>query len=105
MCNPLAIIAGASVLGAGATIYQGAKSMSAQKQAQTAAAADAEKQRQAQELAVNRENQKQPGIAMIAAMNKNGAKRGLGASFLTGAQGVTNLSSYLGGAPALLGGK
>lgn len=105
MCLPLlpAAILGSAAIGAGASIYSASKSASAQKQAIAASTAQAEKQAQSAETAFNRANQKQPGIAAMFAANKAGMGKGLGSTFLTGAQGVPNIGKYLGGAPSLLG--
>jgi hypothetical protein len=105
MCAPLLPLAiiGAGALGAGASIYSSSKAASAQKRGQDMAAADAQRQAQRAETQFNAANQKQPGIAALYAANKNGASRGLGSTFLSG--GAPNMSSHLGGAPSLLGGK
>lgn len=105
MCDPISMLVGATVLGAGTSLYSSSKQASAQRKAQESASADAEKQRQTAETQFNAANKKQPGIASLFAANKNANSRGLGSTFLTGPAGVPDLTKYLGGAPSLLGGK
>lgn len=104
MCIPLAAaVIGSAVLGAGVSLYQGAKARKAANRAQQQNVQQAQQQAQTAEEQFNRLNQKQPGIAALWQRNRQDASRGLGSTFLTGTKGVTNLSSYLGGAPSVLG--
>lgn len=103
MCNPLAVVAAATVVSAGVGYAGARKQASAQKSAQRAATADAEKERQRAETAFNRANQQQPAIAALLSKNKASTSRGIGSTFLTGAKGIPDLSGYLGGRPSLLG--
>lgn len=104
MCIPLAAaVVGAAVLGAGVSLYQGAKQRKQAKNAQAQNVALADQQAQRAETQFNRLNQKQPGIAALFERNRQGASRGLGSTFLTSPSGIPDLSKYLGGAPSVLG--
>lgn len=104
MCVPLAAaVIGSAVLGAGVSLYSGAKARKQANKAQAANEAMARQQQQRSEQQFNRLNQKQPDIAALFNNNMRGAAKGLGSTFLTGTKGVGNLSSYLGGMPSVLG--
>lgn len=104
MCIPLAAaVVGAAVLGAGVSLYSGSKSRKAASRAQEQNVAMAEQQAQRAEQQFNKLNQKQPGIAALFERNRQAASKGLGSTFLTGTKGIPDLSSYLGGRPAVLG--
>lgn len=104
MCIPLAAaVIGSAIIGAGVSAYQGSKSRKAANRAQQQNVAMAQQQAQRAEQQFNRLNQKQPGIAALFERNRQSASKGLGSTFLTGTKGVTNLSSFLGGAPSVLG--
>lgn len=104
MCAPLLPLAIGGLM-AGASIYSASKQASAQRKAQEAASADAAAQAQRAETQFNAANKKQPGLAALFSANKNANSKGAGSTFLTGPAGVPDLAKYLGGAPALLGGK
>lgn len=104
MCIPLAAaVVGAAVLGAGVSLYQGAKARKTARSAQNQNVAMAQQEAQRSEQQFNRLNQKQPGIAALFERNRQGAAKGLGSTFLTSPRGVPDLSRYLGGAPSVLG--
>ena len=103
MCDPVSAIAGSAVIGAGSSAIQGSKARKQANRAQAANEASAERARQSSELAYNKANQKMPNIAALFANNKQGASKGLGGTFLTGAGGVAPTSLPLGGAATLLG--
>ena len=98
------VIAGAAILGAGMSAYQGAKNRKAQRRAQAEAARQAEADRNAAARQFNRENQKQPAIAAMMERNRRTTGKGVGSTLLTGPSGIQNLQQYLGGGPSLLGG-
>lgn len=104
MCDPIsATIAGAAVLGAGASAY------SANKQSKAAKAANAQNEKQAaaeaqrSEQQFNKANQKTPDIAAMFSRNQDAMKQGMGATFLTGPSGVAPSALTL-GKTTLLGG-
>lgn len=101
MCNPLLVVAGATIAGAGASAIQGSKNRKAQAKAQASNEAIAAQQAQRAEQDFNRANQKMPAIAALWEKNRQTAGRGLGSTFLTGTKGVTSLP--LGGGATLLG--
>lgn len=101
MCDPISVIAGAAVLGAGSSYVSGKKAAKAQKASQQQAEAQARVTAQRAEQDFNRANQRQPNIASLFAGNRRGAGGGLGSTFLTGVSGVTNSSLPLGGATLL----
>lgn len=103
MCALIPVIAGAAVLGAGMSAIQGAKNRKVQNRAMAQQEREAARAAQRSEQQFNRANQKEPGIAAMYDRNRRGASGGLGSTFLTGTKGVTNLSSFLGGAPTVLG--
>lgn len=104
MCIPVAAaIIGSAVLGAGVSAVQGAKARKQAAAAQNQNVQLAQQQAQRAEQQFNRLNQKQPGIAQLWDRNRQAASKGLGSTFLTGTKGVNNLSSFLGGAPSVLG--
>lgn len=103
MCDPLsAVIAGATIIGAGTSFVQGSKNRKAQASAQASNERQAQQQAQRAEESFNKVNQKQPGIAQLWDNNRKTASRGLGSTFLTGTKGVPTVP--LGGGPSLLGG-
>lgn len=105
MCVPLAAaVIGSAVVGAGVSVYQGAKMRSAQNAAQRQNVQMAEAQAKRSENQFNKLNQKQPGIAALMQGNRSANSRGLGSTFLTGPSGVTGIGRSLGGGPSLLGG-
>lgn len=84
---PLAIgIAGA--LGAGATAYSASKTAKATKAAQASSEKQAAADAQRSEQQFNKANQKMPDIAAMFSRNREAAAQGMGATFLTGANGV-----------------
>lgn len=104
MCDPVsAVLAGSAILGAGNSYMRGKKQAKAQKSAQKQAALQAEQQGQRAEEQFNKLNQKQPGLGTIMAKNRAGTSKGIGSTFLTGAKGVPDISSMLGGGSSLLG--
>ena len=103
MCDPITATIGAAVIGAGSSAAQGSKARKQARSAQAANEASAERARQSSELAYNKANQKMPNIAALFANNKQGASKGLGGTFLTGAGSVSPTSLPLGGAATLLG--
>jgi hypothetical protein len=92
------------VLGAGASLYSGAKARKQAGKAQASNEALARQQQQRSEEQFNRQNQKQPDIAAMFQRNVRSAGKGLGSTFLTGTKGVASMSSMLGGMPSVLGG-
>lgn len=103
MCDPVSATIGAAVIGAGVGAVQGSKNRKAAQSAQSANEASAERQRQQSEQAYNKANQKQPDVAGIFTKNRAAAGKGLGGTFLTGAQGASP-GSLGGGGSSLLGG-
>lgn len=104
MCIPLIpALIGSAILGAGASLYNGAKSRSAANKAQAENVAQADKQAQRAEQQSNKLNQKMPGIAGLFANNKLASGKGIGSTFLTGSKGVPTGALSLGGGPTLLG--
>lgn len=104
MCALVPAIVGAAVVGAGASLYKGAKQRKAQRRAQASAERQAERDRNQAARMFNRENQKQPAIAAMMDRNRRASGKGVGSTLLTGPSGVQNLQNYLGGGPSLLGG-
>lgn len=103
MCIPVAAaVIGSAVLGAGVSMYQGAKNRKAAAKAQASNERQAMQQAQRAEEQFNRANQKMPAIAQLWESNRQGASKGLGSTFLTGTKGVPTLP--LGGGATLLGG-
>lgn len=103
MCVPVAAaVIGSAVLGAGVSMYQGAKGRKQAAAAQASNERQAAQQAQRAEEQFNAQNKKMPGIAQIWDKNRQAASRGLGSSFLTGTKGVQSLP--LGGGASLLGG-
>lgn len=104
MCIPLAAaVIGSAVLGAGASMYQGAKNRKAGRAAQASNERMAQQEAQRSEEQFNRMNQKQPAIAQLWESNRRAASRGLGSTFLTGTKGAPVLPIG-GGTGSLLGG-
>lgn len=104
MCDPIsATIAGAAIFGAGSSVYSANKAASAQRQASQQAERQAAKQAQQSEEQFNRANQKSPDIAAMFSRNQDAMKTGIGATFLTGPQGVAPSNLVL-GKTTLLGG-
>lgn len=104
MCIPVAAaIIGSAVIGAGVSMAQGAKSRKQAAAAQNQNVQQAQRDAQRAEEQFNRLNQKQPGIAQLWDRNRQAASKGLGSTFLTGTKGVADMSSFLGGAPSVLG--
>lgn len=104
MCDPVtAVVAGSAILGAGTSLYSGAKARKQANKAQAANEREAAAQAQRSETQFNKLNQQQPGIAAMLASNKLGNSRGIGSTFLTGPKGVPNNTLPLGGT-SLLGG-
>lgn len=103
MCIPVAAaVIGSAVLGAGVSMYQGAKNRKTAKAAQTSNERLAAAEAQRAETSMNKLNQKQPGIAGLWDANRKAASRGLGSTFLTGTKGIPTMP--LGGGASLLGG-
>lgn len=97
---PLAIgIAG--LAGAGASVYSASQRAKAQRRANAANERIAAQQAQAAETQFNKANQKAPDIAAIVDNNRNAMRGGLGATFLTGSQGVDQSQLQLGRASLL----
>lgn len=105
MCAPLLPLAigGAALLGAGASAYSASKKASAMKAATASNERTAAAEAQRSEQQFNRANQKAPDIAAMAARNQDAMKAGMGATFLTGSQGVAPSALTL-GKTTLLGG-
>lgn len=102
MCIPLAAaVIGAAVLGAGVSYVQGKKAAKQAKSAQQQNINMAQQDAQRAEQQFNKLNQKQPGIAQLLERNRQSASKGLGSTFLSSAN--DNMSTYLGGSPAVLG--
>lgn len=104
MCEPvsLGIMAAAATVGAGASIIQGSKQLSAQRQAADQQRKDAERAFAEQERANNAANMKQPDISALVAAATRGGRAGNSSTFLTGAAGV-NPSNLALGRASLLG--
>lgn len=103
MCAPLLplAIAGAGLLGAGASIYSANKSAKSQSAAIASNEQTAKDQAMRSSEQFNRLNQTQPGIAAMWANNRNAAGKGLGSTFLTGPAGVPRNALPLGGGSLL----
>ena len=104
MCDPIsATIAGAAVLGAGASAYSANKQAKASKAATQANERQAAAEAQRSEQQFNKANQKAPDIAAMFSRNQDAMKQGMGATFLTGPSGVAPSNLTL-GKTTLLGG-
>lgn len=99
---PLAIL-GASALGAGASVISSANKAKATNAATASNERQAAAEAQRSEQQFNKANQKTPDIAAMMSKNQDAMKSGMGATFLTGPQGVSPSSIGL-GKTTLLGG-
>lgn len=82
------VAAGAAVLGAGASIYQGQKQAGAEKKAAGQAQSNADTAATTQEQEINRANAKSPNTAAIDSGNQQAAAGGPSSTMLTGPGGV-----------------
>ena len=96
MCDPISLMAGAAVVGTGASIYQGAKAAKAQKKAAAAATVQATAAAGEADRARNQANQKSPDLAGIYGANASANRFGVGSTMLTGPSGVDSSMLTLG---------
>jgi regulator of protease activity HflC (stomatin/prohibitin superfamily) len=91
MCDPVSAIIGSAVVGAGTSLYSGAKARKQANKAQASNEAIARQQAQRAEEQFNRLNQKQPGVEALYARNAKVNSGGVGSTFLTGTTGAKPL--------------
>jgi len=104
MCDPIsAAIVGSAVIGAGTSVYSGAKQAKAAKKGARQAEMQAAEERARQTRENNRLNQKTPDLGVISGMNALRNSSGIGSTMLTSRIGSSISSALGGGVQGLLG--